>query len=66
VKTVGSVREEAGSGTPLACGEGLQLSTELLVYGAWPSNCKIYSLMWGWFSYERKGKLLGVLTKTSV
>jgi hypothetical protein len=27
----------AGSGAPLACGEGLRLSTELLDRGAWPS-----------------------------
>jgi hypothetical protein len=38
VKTMGSVREEAGSRAPLACGEGLHLSTELLVCGAWPSR----------------------------
>jgi hypothetical protein len=30
VKMVGSIREEAGSGAPLACGEGSRLSTELL------------------------------------
>jgi hypothetical protein len=30
VKTAGSVREEAGSGAPLAREEGLRLSTELL------------------------------------
>jgi hypothetical protein len=28
----------AGSGAPLACGEGLRLSTELLNRGAWPSR----------------------------
>jgi hypothetical protein len=28
----------AGSGAPLACGEGLRLSTELLDRGAWPSR----------------------------
>jgi hypothetical protein len=28
----------AGSGAPLVCGEGLQLSTELLDRGAWPSR----------------------------
>jgi hypothetical protein len=28
----------AGSGAPLACGEGPQLSTELLDRGAWPSR----------------------------
>jgi hypothetical protein len=38
VKTVGSVREETGSGAPLACGEGPQLSAELLVHGAWSSR----------------------------
>jgi hypothetical protein len=27
----------AGSGAPLACGEGPQLSTKLLDRGAWPS-----------------------------
>jgi hypothetical protein len=34
VETVGSVRAE--SGAPLARGEGLWLSTELLDRGAWP------------------------------
>ena len=34
----GSVREEAGSGAPLARGEGPRLSTELLDRGAWPSH----------------------------
>jgi hypothetical protein len=29
---------EAGSGAPLARGEGLRLSTELLDRGAWPSR----------------------------
>jgi hypothetical protein len=29
---------EAGSGAPLACGEGLRLSTELIDRGAWPSQ----------------------------
>jgi hypothetical protein len=29
LKMVGSVREEAESGAPLACGEGSRLSTEL-------------------------------------
>jgi hypothetical protein len=38
VKTSGSIREEAGSWAPLACGKGLWLSTELLVRGAWPSH----------------------------
>ena len=28
----------AGSGAPLACGEGPRLSTELLDRGAWPSR----------------------------
>jgi hypothetical protein len=28
----------AGSGAPLARGEGPRLSTELLVHGAWPSH----------------------------
>jgi hypothetical protein len=28
----------AGSGAPLACGEGRWLSTELLDHGAWPSR----------------------------
>jgi hypothetical protein len=28
----------AESGAPLACGEGLRLSTELLDRGAWPSR----------------------------
>jgi hypothetical protein len=28
----------AGSGAPLACGEGPRLSTELLDQGAWPSR----------------------------
>jgi hypothetical protein len=37
VKTAGSVQEEAGSGAPLVRGEGLRLSIELLVRGAWPS-----------------------------
>jgi hypothetical protein len=36
--TVGSVREEAERGAPLAHGEGLWLSIELLVRGAWPSR----------------------------
>jgi hypothetical protein len=31
VKTTKGVREEAGSGAPLACGEGSRLSTELPV-----------------------------------
>jgi hypothetical protein len=31
VKTSGSVREEAGNGAPLACGESPQFSTELPV-----------------------------------
>jgi hypothetical protein len=34
----GSVRDEAGSGAPLVCGEGPWLSAELLVHGAWPSH----------------------------
>jgi hypothetical protein len=38
VKTVGRVRKEAGSEAPLARGEGPQLSTKLLVRGAWPSR----------------------------
>jgi hypothetical protein len=37
VKMAGSIREEAESGTPLAC-EGPQLSTKVLVCGAWPSH----------------------------
>jgi hypothetical protein len=35
----GGVRPRgAGSGAPLACGEGPRLSTELLGQGAWPSR----------------------------
>jgi hypothetical protein len=32
----GGVRKEAGSEAPLVRGEGPQLSTKLLVRGAWP------------------------------
>jgi hypothetical protein len=35
--TSGSIRQEARSGAPLACGEDPRLSTELLIHGAWPS-----------------------------
>jgi hypothetical protein len=35
---MGNIREEAKSGAPLACEEGPELSTELLVRGAWPSR----------------------------
>jgi hypothetical protein len=38
VETMGNIREEAKSGAPLACEEGPELSTELLVRGAWPSR----------------------------
>jgi hypothetical protein len=38
VNMAGNVREEAGSGTPLARGEGSRISKELLVRGAWPSR----------------------------
>jgi hypothetical protein len=34
VKTARSVREEVESGAPLASGEGLWISTELLIHGA--------------------------------
>jgi hypothetical protein len=40
VKMAESVREEARSGAPLAHGEALWLSTELLVRGAWPLKRK--------------------------
>jgi hypothetical protein len=36
VKAVGSLREEARSGAPLAFGECPRLSMELLHRGAWP------------------------------
>jgi hypothetical protein len=35
---MGSVREEARSRAPLACGEGKRLSSELLVRDAWLSH----------------------------
>jgi hypothetical protein len=38
VNTTGSIREEAESGAPLACGEGSQVSMELPVRAAWTSR----------------------------
>jgi hypothetical protein len=38
VRTISRVREEAGSGEPLARGEGMWLSTKLLVRSAWRSR----------------------------
>jgi hypothetical protein len=34
---------EAGSGAPLARGEGVRLSTELLDLGAWPSRGLLFA-----------------------